>query len=321
MLQRVLHRRADLRDEGWTERQLRHELSTGSLVRVRRGWYAEKVAWAALWPEQRQRELVEAVHRDGTSAASVVSHLSAAARWGLPFYRLDEARVHLTTPAPSRISSDPGVLRHVAVLADEDVTELHGIRCTSLERTVFDCSRMLRLEAGLSMADAALRQVATGGRRYDEAAAREWMAKLSDRAGRAAGARGVRRARQVNLLADGRAQLPGESVSRLQLMRLGFARPRLQVPVASPSGGWYWVDFGLDEARAFGEFDGKGKYTDEAQRSGLTIEEVMLDEKMREDWIRGRTQWRLGRWGDEHIATAPKLGARLAAFGILPPQR
>lgn len=30
--------------------------------------------------------------------------------------------------------------------------------------------------------------------------------------------------------ADGRAQLPGESVSRLYLDDLGFARPRLQVP-------------------------------------------------------------------------------------------
>ncbi len=30
----------------------------------------------------------------------------------------------------------------------------------------------------------------------------------------------------------------------------------------------YYVDFGMDEVGSFGEFDGKGKYLDEAMRSG-----------------------------------------------------
>ena len=119
--------------------------------------------------------------------------------------------------------------------------------------------------------------------------------------------------------ADGRAQLPGESVSRLQLVRLGFARPRLQVPVAGPHGQTYWVDFGLDDVDALGEFDGKGKYLDEAMRDGLSLEAVLLEEKKREDWIRGRTQRRFARWSNEHLGTPELLAARLAAFGIRPP--
>ena len=36
------------------------------------------------------------------------------------------------------------------------------------------------------------------------------------------------------------------------------ARPSLQVPVPGPTGRTFWIDFGLDEEGAWGEFDGKG---------------------------------------------------------------
>ena len=79
--------------------------------------------------------------------------------------------------------------------------------------------------------------------------------------------------------------------------------PQLQVPVAGPTGQTYFVDFGLAEVRAFGEFDGKDKYLDVALRRGAPLEQVLLEEKRREDWIRGTTQWRFARWEDEHSAT------------------
>ncbi|HZU92483.1 MAG TPA: hypothetical protein VFF85_02595 [Microbacterium sp.] len=71
--------------------------------------------------------------------------------------------------------------------------------------------------------------------------------------------------------------------------------------------------------RAFGEFDGKGKYLDAALREGKSLDQILLEEKQREDWIRGTTHWRLGRWETPHIETANALGIRLAAFGIAPP--
>jgi len=54
-------------------------------------------------------------------------------------------------------------------------------------------------------------------------------------------------------------------------------------------------------------------------RDGLSLEAVLLEEKKREDWIRGRTQRRFARWGNEHVGTPELLAARLAAFGIRPP--
>jgi hypothetical protein len=141
---------------------------------------------------------------------------------------------------------------------------------------------------------------------------------MAERIDAASGARGIRRARWVIAFADGRAHLPGESVSRLQLSRLGFRPPQLQVPVAGPAGRRYFVDFGLTDVRAFGEFDGRDKYLDEAMRRGLPLERVLLEEKQREDWIRGTTQWRFARWGDEHITSPKALAKRLASFSISP---
>lgn len=109
-------------------------------------------------------------------------------------------------------------------------------------------------------------------------------------------------------------------MSRLQLHRLGFRDLDLQVAVAGPRGSDYFVDIGLRQVRTFWEFDGEVKYRDVAMRQGRSIEDVVLDEKRREDWIRGVTQWRLCRGGFADIATPETLAARLSAFGVHPPR-
>ncbi|WP_309065470.1 hypothetical protein [Microbacterium sp.] len=316
-LEQLVRSRADLLLSGWTERALAAAVRDGVLRHIRRGWYMAAEDWNALHPEQRHRAHTIAVMRDAHGGTA--SHTSAGVLWRLPFYRIQFTRVHLTTDAPHRISSAPDVMRHVAPLPADDVVVIDGIRCTSLSRTVFDLCRTLPLEAAVAVADAAERMMALRIREWDLDAVLSWRRALAERLGAADGARGIRQARWVADFADGRAQLPGESVSRLQLHRLGFAPPDLQVPVEGPSGKLYFIDFGLDDVNSFGEFDGKRKYLEEALRSGRTVEEVLLAEKEREDWIRGRTQRRFGRWGWEHIHTPHALGRRLAAFHITPP--
>lgn len=312
--------RDQFRRLGVGERELVTRTGAGELRKVRRGWWVEGALWKELWPESRHRLHLTAVVRDGHSEGAVVSHHSAGVLHELPFYRTAFPRVHLTTPLGARISSGQDVMRHVHALPGEDLTVVDGIRCTTLERTVFDLTRTLPMEAALAVADAALRRVAVRGDHYDEDGAARWREDQFRRLRDASGARGVRQARWIIQIADGRAQLPGESVSRLQLLRLGFRVLRLQVPIPGPHGRWYWVDIGLEEVDAWGEFDGETKYLDEAMRSGRTIEEVILAEKAREDWIRGTTNRRFARWGDAHIRTAALLGERLAAFGIRPPR-
>lgn len=77
-----------------------------------------------------------------------MSHLSAAVLWGLPVYRSQMARVHMTVPPAARISSGPDVMRHSSPLDPGDIAMRHGIRCTSLLRTVFDVGGGQREEYG-----------------------------------------------------------------------------------------------------------------------------------------------------------------------------
>ncbi|WP_353113815.1 hypothetical protein [Microbacterium sp.] len=315
---RMLLSRSGLLDRGVAEREIRLRVERGELVRVRRGWYAAATDWQVLWPEGRHLLRVLAVQHDATGSAPVFCGTSAGVLWGLPLYRTAPRRVHVAeTRGRSRSTRD--VLRHETELADDDVAEIDGMRCTSLHRTVFDLARKLSAEAAVAGADAALRAVAVTGQRQDEALAEEWREELGRRA-HGSRARGVRQARRIIAFADGRAQLPGESVSRLQLHRLGFRRIGLQVPVVLSRGQSYWIDFDLEEAGAFGEFDGEGKYLHAALRSGRTVEQVVLDEKRREDTVRGVTGRRFVRWEAAHIRTPEALAERLAEFGVRPPR-
>ncbi len=312
--------RAQLREIGWNWRDIERALASGEVRRLQRNRYVKESLWRELWPESRHLLEVAAAEAEMRDGSAVAAYESAGVVHGLPLYRHIPTAVHLTLPDDARASSRAGLMRHRDALPDVDVEERDGILCTTLERTTFDVVRVLSREASVAFADAALRRVAMTDDDYDFVAAEEWRALMLERIARASGVRGVRQAAEVIRFADGRAELPGESVTRLQLARLGFVRLELQVPVPSPAGRDYHLDLDLEEVETFVEFDGQGKYLDEALRSGRSLEEVLLDEKRREDWIRGITQQRFVRVESPHILTPDALAARLTAFSIpLPP--
>lgn len=315
---RSLRTRAGLELDGVRDSALRRMLATGQLVRIQRNQYIAAAERDGLWAEAQHRIAVVAAAEEMREGLGVASHDSAAVLHRAPLYRHDPRRVHFTVPGTTRISSGAKMMRHTDELPDEDITVVDGIACTTLERTVFDVARTLGWEASVACADAALRSVSVRDRVYDLDAADSWKERMRERVARARGRRGVRQAARVIEFADGRAELPGESVSRVQLARLGFTDVRLQVPVASPRGRDYEVDIAILEAKTFWEFDGQGKYLDEAKRSGRSVEQVVLDEKRREDWIRGKTQWRFVRGEDVHISTPRAMAKRLESFGIRP---
>lgn len=315
----LVRTREDLLAEGLSARQIDETGAKATVRRVHRNRYVGTEAWSELWPESRHRLEVYAAAMEMRGGPGVVSHISAAAWWGLPLFRRRPSEVELTVHGPLRAATRSGIRRHLDRLDRSDVQVHEDLRCTSLERTVFDVARIEPPEVALVCLDAALRSVSVKGREWDAAAHGEWKGRMFERCRAAAGRRGVRRARWMIDLADGRAESPGESVSRLQLVRLGFARPHLQVSVPGPGSRTYWVDFGLEDVHAFGEFDGEGKYMDIAVRGNRSLDEVIYAEKLREDWIRGRSQRRFARWGDEHIGTPELLRRRLAGFGIRPP--
>ncbi len=303
-------------------RQRGERLRGGDLVRVRRGWYADAAIWRSWWSEGRHLARVHAAQRAMRGSGGVFSHQSAAVLWGLPLYGGDPPTVHTTLRRGAHVRSTAPVQRHRTPLDEADIVEREGIACTSLSRTVLDAARTTRPETAIALADAAFRLVAWSERerRYDLAADEVFRAGLRARIEQMPGARGIRQTRWIVDHADGRAQLPGESVSRLQLLRLGFRRIRLQVPVPGPHGRDYAVDFGLDEVAAWGEFDGRSKYLDPAMAGDRDPLEVLAAEKEREDWIRATTGRLMARWDMPHIGTPALLSRRLAVYGIRPPR-
>lgn len=307
--------REEVLARGITERRLRELVHTGVWVRVQRGHYVDGSAWNELWAEGRQLLRVIAFARSSPNAT--FTHLSAAVLWGLPLYRVHAEDVHILIAGVRHARRAIGVMRHDLAVADHDIVERHGLRCTSLSRTILDLTRTLPPEAAVSAGDAALRAAAVKEHVQDAERAAMWREDLRRLA--APGMRGVRQVRWLIEFADGRAQLPGESVSRYQMYRLGFRDLDLQVSVTGASGDRYFLDFGFLRSRTFGEFDGEAKYLEPELRTAPTALDVVLAEKRREDDIRGVTGWGMIRWGHEHIRTVDALGDRLAAFGIHPP--
>lgn len=312
-----LLRRDDLHTEGLTDRGIAAARRCGALTVIRAGVMVRTDSWRAASPERRIVTRAVALHR--TSARPpVFSHTTAAACLDLPLYRPRVDTVHVIAPddRPGRAS---GVIRHRGALTIEDVTRVNGLLVTTPARTVADVARTAPHRVAVTVADAALRRLAvTEPGAYADDVAETFRQEAMEIAGRSS--HGVRRAISALRFADGRAQLPGESVSRVVLHELGFRGLDLQFPVAGPSGTTFYLDFRFTELAAFGEFDGRLKYVDGRWADGRSGGDELDREKRREDWIRGTTQHRLARWGWDHLRTREALESRLAAFGIHPRQ-
>ncbi|MEV7759306.1 type IV toxin-antitoxin system AbiEi family antitoxin domain-containing protein [Microbacterium sp. NPDC089180] len=308
-----LLRRAELLEAGIDRHGLDARLRAGVLERVRPGVYVDPQRAASLRPEQwmvvRARALALMC-----SEAPVFSHQTAAALHGLPVHPPSGERVHLILDEHRR-GPIASAVRHRGELQPDEVVERNGLKMTALTRTMADVARTSPFENAVCSLDGALRHTAgRGDGGYDEDAAHALRAAALAISMRSA--HGRARAARALAFADGRAQLPGESISRIRLTELGFRSLRLQVPVATPTGGSYYVDFGIEDVNAWGEFDGRGKYVDDGLRGGRTAAEVVLAEKQREDWIRGATGRPVVRWGWPHLRDAATLASRLRAFHI-----
>src|SRR5690606_31387050 len=101
--------------------------------------------------------------------------------------------------------------------------------------------------------------------------------------------RGSRRAERILRRATALSESPLESLTKLQLERLGF-RVRQQVRVPGRHGEELRIDIELVGYDTFVETDGLVKYRDEQLRGGRSAEDVLIEEKLREDWVRGTTR-------------------------------
>ena len=219
-------------EAGINRKQLRHR----DVVRLSRDTYLPR----ALLHELPVR--IAAVLLTAPSSA-VVSHVTAAALWGLaiPLQR-DDPKVHLTVSMGSAVRGRADRSVHRSPLTAGEVVERFGVRLTTPARTWRDLAATLHPPALLAVTDQLLGFWCTVGdlRRQLEL--------------RPTG-RGSARARLVLPVADRRSESPMESVLRWLLHAAGAPTPELQYVIRTVAGE-FRADLAWPEAKVLVEFDG-----------------------------------------------------------------
>lgn len=256
----AITRVADLIASGATRREV--ELATRGMTRLCTGSYAELTSLTA-----QDRHLLRARALTLHLPWTVMSHLTAAAAWGLPVLDRHLEVVHLSR-AESRVGhakSGPRYRLHTRVVTGPDTALVHGTPTTTALRTILDCGRLLDLDWGVVVADAALRAGLCTSEQLTVAASGTHRLAGSARARALPG--------RISTLAES----PGETLLRMRLCRMR-ARFREQA-VLDDVPGRPRVDF-LVEGCAAVEFDGRAKY-----QLTNSLEQAYWDEKSRQDRI------------------------------------
>ncbi|HRD60880.1 MAG TPA: hypothetical protein PLZ93_03940 [Nocardioides sp.] len=168
---------------------------------------------------------------------------------------------HLTVmPLQLFRPSDRGRLRNGLTLSGErnllpeDITEIHGLPVTTSLRTTWDLGRVPSRQRSLAGMDQMLR---LGVFSVDE-----FLAGIE----RFRGQRWVINLRTLALLADGRAESPGESAVRLGWIDAGLPAPQPQLEVWENGVLIARVDVGNPELGYIAEYDGVEWHTSSEQR-------------------------------------------------------
>ena len=301
--QQGLVTREQLLDLGISPLMIRHLLDSGELVPVRRGVYADPVAWAAA-DEHRERPRLRA--RAAVMKMSrgwVLSHDSAAHELRMDILTPEEPLVHVTRPGLTNTWTKAGVSHHLAGFREDQVVEANGVRVLNLARTAVDIARARGVRHGLPACDSALRMGVPRGALWDAVARmRHWG--------------GAPAARTSIELADPGAQTVIESLGRELVHELGVGFPETQFPVQTVRGV-AWCDIRV--GNHIFECDGRKKYV-APERGGIAVralEDIVWDEKQRQTLVCGaglgmsRLVW-ADFWGDRRAEAIARLRAEYA---------
>ncbi|MDI2033607.1 hypothetical protein PJL15_00706 [Paenarthrobacter nitroguajacolicus] len=267
---------------GLNSRNIKRLVGTGELRRLRYGCYIRASRWDGLGPRRQALERIVA-HAHGTLTTStggfVYSHLSAARLHGLFIWGVDE-KVHIlqgTRPSSDRWGKD--VRGHTESFTEDEIVMVRGLRATSLERTMFDCARMLSYPKALVIMDHGLRLGAD-------------IQLLSRMLAASSGKRGVRTLRKALENADRRSESAGETLSRELMQRLCIKPPQPQFAVLSRVGR-HRMDFAWEEEKLALEFDGRTKYFDYQPTEEVIFKERQREKALMEDgWRFIRIEWK-----------------------------
>jgi hypothetical protein len=298
-------------DGGQALRRAATSIAKSRAHRVRRGAYTPAQDWASA--DERTRHLTRMLAVAGTRRDDVVfAGLSAAAVWGLPVVGAWSEEVEALAGSRSGVRSKSGVAWHQWSVPDEDIQAVGPWLVTSLERTLTDLARHASFVAAVAALDHGLKNAVTSIEGCVHVGAER--EELLDRLRCEQNSRGRSRALAAISFADPLSGSPGESLSRVQMHRLGFASPILQSRVEHATGGGAdYPDF--EWGTAYGEFDGRVKYFRTEYTGGLSAAEVVWNEKRREDRLRMRGK-AVARWTWEEAWNPSRLRAILLSAGV-----
>jgi hypothetical protein len=233
---------------GYKASQIRALIDTDWVMVHVRGIYAERALVEAVQADPERFHVLQGAARVRSSGLDhVLSHRTGVLVHELPLLGKVPLVPQMTrTPrTPSDTSRTPGL--YVASLAPQDCTKVDGVAVTSLPRTACDVARHMPLRDGVVVADAVLRRLVP----QDELVAaaqsyRHWP--------------GGPNAAKVARFADGRAETPLESITRLAYAQEGLPAPETQIEIRRDGVFVALVDFLFRDQRTVGEADGMTKY-------------------------------------------------------------
>ncbi|WP_343444165.1 type IV toxin-antitoxin system AbiEi family antitoxin domain-containing protein [Micromonospora schwarzwaldensis] len=279
---------------GFSRDQIRHLVRSGRWIRVSRGCYlpfSEPPA-AAL----RRARVRAAVASLGPGAVAVLG--TAAELHGIDGLWSTGA-IHVSVP-PDRPHvqrrAEPGLVMHQLTLDAADIGRFDGVPATTPVRTVADLVRREDRFSAVSVLDSALnRQLLT------EADLLLILARVAGRSGAVAARRHVAEA-------DGRAQSPLETRTRLRCVDGGVPPDALQLHVRDDDGHLLGIgDMAWRSARVIAEADGRSPhgipqavYADRFRQNRLTnagwrVLRFTWADTLRPDYIPATVRQALGR--------------------------
>ncbi|QTG75608.1 hypothetical protein [Trueperella pecoris] len=197
---------------------------------------------------------------------------TAATLLGLPLFNKHPHRL-FRVGTPEHCASQTPRVRTLRPSTPPDTFEFAGMLVSSPAQTVVDLAHWFSLEDALVCADFVL---------HNKLATREQIVAIAESMPRVPN---IRRIRKVITLMDGRAESPGESMTRLRVHETlnDDFEPQVIFPFKNNQ---YRIDGLLRRSAVILEFDGRAKITDIAKREGRSFQQVLNDETHRERQLR-----------------------------------
>lgn len=288
-------------------RYVRRALASETATRVAPGTYAQTQQWEKLKPiEQHLIRVREAMAR--SHGQLLLSHLAAAARWGIEILGSWPRRVDTRVERAGGGRASGLLQRHAWGVDGVDISEWEGHFVTSPAQTAIDLASVLSYTSAVIVIDQVLWERREGGALATPDDIQRVMAESAPR-------RGTRKVERAVAFATTLSDSVRESQSRVIIHELGFPDPILQHPIRLLDGRWAYPDFYFAEFDHAAEFDGVGKYLDPELLRGRTSAQALVAEKDRADAL-ARMVAKLSRWRTPALRDPRVLFDILVAAGL-----